>query len=311
VQVFDKKGDSSVYLIKKVKGGIPMDLDTFIITVECFVDDMLTASLGGKRLRSRGPAPTLSDSEVLTIEMVGEFLGIDQDKAIFDYARSHYGHFFPGLLRIHRTTFTRQAANLWACKWLLWQNILRKMPFDWKISLPDSFPMPVCKFARANRHRTFKGQAAYGYDVVIKQVFYGFRIHLRVCWPGVITVIAIVPANVHELEVAPSLLEGARGYGLGDRNYWSPDLKGLLRQQGLIFLAPFRQRSRERKPWPKRLNQIRRRIDTVIGQLVERYNAKRVWARDIWHLISRVLHKVLSHTMAVYLNMQLASLVTS
>jgi hypothetical protein len=51
----------------------------------------------------------------------------------------------------------------------------------------------------------------------------------------VITVIAIVPADVHELEVAPSLLEGARGYGKGFRNYWSPNLKGLLRQQGLIF----------------------------------------------------------------------------
>jgi hypothetical protein len=101
----------------------------------------------------------------------------------------------------------------------------------------------------------------------------------------VITAIAIVPANVHELKIAPSLFEGAKGYGLSDRNYWSPELKEFLQQQGLIFLAPFRQRSREKRPWPKLLAQIRRRIDTVIGQLVGRYHAKRVWARDIWHLI--------------------------
>jgi len=94
-----------------------MDLDTFIITVFCEVDDMLPSLLGGKRFRSRGPDPTLSDSEVLTIEMVGEFLGLDQDKVIFDYFRCHYSHFFPALLQIHRTTFTRQAANLWALKW--------------------------------------------------------------------------------------------------------------------------------------------------------------------------------------------------
>ena len=137
-----------------------MDLDTFITMVFCEVDDMLPGLPGGRRLRSRGPDPTLSDSEVLTIEMVGEFLGLDQDKVIFDYFRRHYSHFFPALLQIHRTTFTRQAANLWALKWLLWQHILGKMPLDWEISLPDSFPLPVCKFIRAYRCQRFKGQAA-------------------------------------------------------------------------------------------------------------------------------------------------------
>jgi hypothetical protein len=41
-----------------------MDLTTFIITVFCLIDDFLA----GKRLRKRGPLPTLRDSEVLTIE---------------------------------------------------------------------------------------------------------------------------------------------------------------------------------------------------------------------------------------------------
>jgi len=44
----------------------------------------------------------------------------------------------------------------------------------------------------------------------------------------------------------------------------------------------------------------RRRIETVISQLVERYNAKKVWARDRWHLTTRFLRKVLSHTMAAH-----------
>ena len=41
----------------------------------------------------------------------------------------------------------------------------------------------------------------------------------------------------------------------------------------------------------------------MIGQLVERYRAKRTWARDLWHLLSRIYRKVLSHTVAVYLNL--------
>jgi hypothetical protein len=45
----------------------------------------------------------------------------------------------------------------------------------------------------------------------------------------------------------------------------------------------------------------RRRIEPVISQLAERYGAKKRWARDRWHLTSRWLRKVLSHTVSFYL----------
>lgn len=38
--------------------------------------------LGKKRIRQRGSCPSLQDSEVITMEIVGEFLGKDNDKAI-------------------------------------------------------------------------------------------------------------------------------------------------------------------------------------------------------------------------------------
>ncbi len=40
--------------------------------------------------------------------------------------------------------------------------------------------------------------------------------------------------------------------------------------------------------------------ETVISQLAERYGAKKVWAKDRWHLTSRWLRKFLRHTAAVY-----------
>lgn len=64
-----------------------MDLDSFIITVFCLVDDALQSCLEGGKVRRRGPQPVLSDSEVLTMEVVGQYLGLSQDKAIFDYFR--------------------------------------------------------------------------------------------------------------------------------------------------------------------------------------------------------------------------------
>ncbi len=283
-----------------------MDLSTFIIAVFCLIDDRLK-DLG--RLRGRGPTPTLCDSEVLTIEVVGEFLGIDEDTELFGYFRRHYAHFFPNLLRVHRTTFSRQAANLWKAKERLWQGFLAETPHDPGFALADSFPLPACLFARAYRCKRFKGEAAFGKDTLLKQTFYGFRVHARVCWPGVITRFSVLPANAHELRVLPELTERTcAGLIVGDRNYHSPKTKEELATMGIELLAPYS--SKKKDPTPKRsalLSRFRYRIDTVFSQLTGRYSIKRVWARDTWHLASRLLRKVLSHTVAFLLNHRLGN----
>jgi hypothetical protein len=107
-----------------------MDLSTFIVSVFCLIDDRLK----GERIRRRGPAPKLSDSEVITMEVVGEFLGIDTDKAIHLYFGRHYPHYFPGVREVHRTTFARQAANLWKAKEHLSGNASLSKSSRWEAS---------------------------------------------------------------------------------------------------------------------------------------------------------------------------------
>lgn len=93
-----------------------MDVITFMIAVDCLIED----NLAGQRLRKRGPQSTLRESEVLTIEVVGEFLGLDTESNIFAHLCRYYSDWFPGLRQITRTTFTRQTANLWKVKQELW-----------------------------------------------------------------------------------------------------------------------------------------------------------------------------------------------
>ncbi len=131
-----------------------MDLSTFIVAVFCLVDDRLN----GKRIRQRGPTPKLSDSEVLTIEIVGEFLGLDTDKGIYSFFRRHYAEWFPTLGEVHRTTFSRQAANLWKVKDNLWQELLALTPHDPTFAICDSMPLAACLFARAYRCKRFRGE---------------------------------------------------------------------------------------------------------------------------------------------------------
>jgi len=274
-----------------------MEFTTYLVTVFCLIDDWLR----GQRIRQRGPQPTLSDSEVLTMEIVGEFLRMDTDKGLYEFFRRQYGDWFPALRTIHRTTFVRQAANLWEVKMRLREYVQRQVDADAWVSIIDSFPMPVCRFARAKRCCRLREASAYGYDPVARQTFYGLKGHLVIAWPGVIVDFRLPPANVSDVEGAYDLLAERKGWTLGDRNYWSPALFEACEKQGLALLAPYKSAKREKHPWPKALGQMRYRIETVIGQLVERFNVKKVWARDEWHLWSRWLRKVLSHTVAVLL----------
>ena len=65
-------------------------------------------------MRRRGFAPTLSGQEVLTLEVVGAYLAMNQDKQIWSYSHGHWLAWFPRLGT--RSTFVRQSANLWALK---------------------------------------------------------------------------------------------------------------------------------------------------------------------------------------------------
>src|SRR5215208_7378356 len=235
-----------------------MDATTLLITVYCLIDEWLA----GRRLRQRGSQPILADSEVLTIECVGEFWGIDTDKGLYEHFRCHWGDWFPALGRIDRTTFVRQAANLWAVKAQLRQQLLGQVSYDPAVSILDSFPMPVCRFGRADRCRRLAELAAFGRDEGAKQTDYGLRAHLRVCWPGVIADGHLAPANLHDLTVADDLLADAHGWVLGDRSYWSPARAELLAAQDLWLVAPSRSARRPGPRLPRRLTQARRRVET-------------------------------------------------
>ncbi len=136
-----------------------MQLDDLIVTWFCLIDDGMQALLQGERLRQRGPAPRLADSEVLTRELVGEYLGLNQDTAIFAYFPRHYLADFPGLGGMHRTTFVRQAANLYRVKERLWHWLKTAVQCEPNVGIVDSIVIAVCQFRRGTRCQRCKGEA--------------------------------------------------------------------------------------------------------------------------------------------------------
>ena len=165
-----------------------------LLEVFCLVDDELQAlNLG--RLRQRGPKTKLSDSEVITIELVGAFWKLGTDQDLFRHFRRYHAAEFPALARLHRTTFARQAANLWRVKQLIQQRLARRLAGGDPLWLVDSLPIDACQFARATFCRRFAGQADYGYCHLRKRTFYGFRLHLRTSRDGIVLGYHLAPAR--------------------------------------------------------------------------------------------------------------------
>jgi hypothetical protein len=278
--------------------------EEFIIEVFCMIDDELTRWAAQDRLRRRGFAPALSDAEVITIELVGEFLGLDRDTAIWSYFRRHWRALFPALGS--RTTFARQAANLWAVKQVLYRRVLSHIDIsNQRLFLVDGFPMPTCGFGRAPQARTFAGQASFGYCATKKQYYYGFRGQIVCTASGVIVGATVAPANVSERAAMWDALPAREGWLIGDKGYIDRVLAEQLSDERGLRLETVRVRSNMRETRPQRhlraLTSIRTLVETVIGQLSERLHIERVRARDAWHLTSRLIRKILTHTVAVAL----------
>ena len=284
-----------------------MPLEEFIIWVYCWTDENVVKVLGNQKLRSRGFKPALSDVEVITMEIVGEFLSHDTDKAIWEYFKTHWLSLFPKLS--YRSSFAKQASNLWHVKQLL-QNLLNNQSsMDAQCFIVDGFPMQTAHFKRANKSRNFKGEAGYGYCASKSETYYGFKGHLLIDDTGNITNFTLTEASGSEREAVWELAEHKKqNFLLGDKGYLSALFKeDLYNEQALKLETPVRHNMVDHLDKSERtfLNKTRRLVETVIGQLTGQFNMNKVWARKMWTLSGRLSRKILAHSLGMLANTQL------
>src|SRR5262249_32983450 len=123
---------------------------------------------------------------------------------------------------------------------------------------------------------------------------------------GVITAATFTAANVDERDVCPELVEKIKGLLLGDKGFMRPELQEELTVNKLYLQTPLRDNMRDDRPkgflnWMKG---TRRLVETVIGQLAERFHIEKIRARDVWHETSRFWRKLLAHTVCVKMSIE-------
>jgi len=283
-----------------------MDRDHFIITVYCLVCAHYPAIIARYPIRHGGFAPALTDEEVITIEICGEYFKYSTDKDIFAYFVAHYQAFFPCLN--DRSLFGRQAANLWQVKAAMQQRltVVSGQAAD-PVQVIDTLPLPVCAYVRSGRDRCFKPHADYGHCAAKRLDYYGFKLGLRTARSGMIIAYPLLPARPHDIHLLDDLVAGFAGVVPADKGFIDAVRQALLAERhGVFIITP--PRKGMRTPHSRRLlracARVRKGIETVGAHLTERFAVARIRVHDLWHLQHRLIRKVLAHTVGVFLNLQ-------
>jgi hypothetical protein len=280
------------------------DFDDFCLWIYAVIDDLwpqLTLYC-----RRPGPAPSCSDSELLTMVLVGECLGWDQETVLLHQWQQHRD-LFP--CQPSRSRFHRRRERLVPALNALRQLVLRLTDVaQERQCVIDSLPLPVVHFhlvPGCSREWACHG-ATFGKVPTKKQTIFGYKLHLLVTLGGVILDFELAPANASDLVVGEELLRQWTALRvLGDKAYISAAVAQELWEQQQVQLVTLPRRNQQRQvsaAFRHRHNAARAMIETVNGQLSEQFHLESNHAHSFIGLCTRLYTKLTAHTLCIYLN---------
>jgi hypothetical protein len=253
-----------------------------------------------------GPRPTCTDAELITMAIVGECYGWDQETVLVSRWREHRD-LFPH--QPERSRFNRRRRDLAQLINRLRQAILDGFDVAQDTAcIIDSLPVPVVQFyyaPAASADWKIAG-ATYGHCCSKKQAIFGYKLHLLVTQSGVIRDFELAPANQSDLAVGQELLATHTDlFVLGDKGYISrPLADGLRAERGIALVTvPRANQHRQVSDAFAHLHaHLRQLIESVNSQLAQQFHLETNHAHTFWGLAARLATKLTAHTLGVWLN---------
>jgi hypothetical protein len=263
--------------------------------------------------RQRGPAPEMSDSEVVTIALFTESIFDGDEEKGLAFLRQYHPSLFPTLLDDSR--FNRRRRALWAAMEALrchfrdaWREAHPQDPDEACLRVIDSAPIPICTYTRGSRCQSIPLEQRdewFGVCTSKKTKFFGPRCHATVYTDQMIDSWCLAPGSYHDLRPVPALLEDQRNLSvIGDKAYISPDVDSQVWQDGEHLILALR-KVNQKIQWPKGiqliLGKIRHRIETTFSVLTTVFNFDKLGSRSFSGMVARATTRVLAYTLSFFL----------
>jgi hypothetical protein len=191
-----------------------VDLDTFLTTVYVIVDDWYKANMAARMQRKRGGKLAMSDSEVLTIALVGQWrVGTSwrSERGVVRYFQTVGRRWFPTM--VGRSAFNQRVRNLWAALVCLQQTLAAWLqPQGSSYECVDCVPLRACSLAQSRREGGhWWWWSRYGHGGTQGSSYFGDQIGMSVTPNGAITGWLVSDAQVDDRWVLQALLRQRMG----------------------------------------------------------------------------------------------------
>jgi transposase len=308
-----------------------LDLETFLTTLYVMTDDLYQQHVQPQMPAPQGPAPQLSDSEVLCLGLAAQWRnGVPwkTERQFVRYALAHLGPLFPGMTS--QSAFNRRLRRLWGAFILIQQAVAQQMRTADDCEIMDCVPVPVARGARsfhpgwlADIARIGKG----GND----RFFYGLHLLLVINRSGAATGWTLAAGNVQDRWLAELLLSSRAGITqlsgpsggapepptdwvgpaqscgslshwliLADLGYdgeawyqhWAEDYGAQ------VITSPEKEHHKARK-WFSSLRQV---VETAFSSLCDSFGLQFPRAHTRWGLLTRIAAKLAAYNLGILIN---------
>jgi hypothetical protein len=258
----------------------------------------------GRPLRSRGPAPKFSDSEVITISLIIESYFQGHEEVGYAFVSQYVRDLFPDLIDLDRFNARRREliAVIEAIRRDLRDQLLDRSD---PVRVVDSAPVTLMTYSRGARCRSVVGSQYFGVVTSKKSKLFGLRLHITATAEQLIDEWLLAPASAHDAKVLDALVQDCRDLAIiGDKAYNDAELEARLWNKRRIQLLPLRRRN-QKAQWPadvrRALGRVRHRVETVFSVLVTTFNIQRPRGRSLAGHVVRVATCILAHTLSFFM----------
>ncbi len=266
-----------------------------VIVLFCLVDDAY--ALLNPRGRRYESLKRLSDSEVITLALFQQLRGVESERSFLRDAERFFAHLFPGVARLHPSSFNRRVKKLRRFLEPLRRDVAAELVGEPETPIVDSTLLSVLHPRQVGQSAGFEGAAwvRWGSFSV-----YGVKLHLTCATNRVPLCYELTAANVAEVKLTEELLAEA-GLGeavarrlLGDLAYRSEALEEALADCGILLVT---ERSRQ--------GGKRQQVEIAIASLKRVFGIGETLATTLVGLVTRIAAKIASYTYAFLVNRRL------
>ena len=285
-----------------------IDVETLMIIVFVLVDDWY--QLEGKAFKSKVPGAkaTMSDSEILTLALMMDYLPFPGESQFMGFIRANYHSWFPDLL--DRSQFNRRLRKLGPILEFLRRKWVEQLGGLNAVSmLIDTKPIPVMGYRRSKKHSDFEGSADYGYCAARKLKYFGYKLVMLCTLEGLPIAYELVSANTDERKAVEGVLQLVRGCDIyGDKGFIGQDWQAQITEltDNKIWTIQRANQEQQHTPALKRfIGRVRQRIEGVFHEIQNTgRNPERLLNKTIEGFVAHIAAKITSHTLRLLLRSQ-------